>query len=246
MSTHTTPSWTTFGSPLALARLLHLADSALPVGGQAHSFGLESQIAEGRVTVATLADYLRDLMLETGPLECAYCRAAHQLADETAPVAFGEAWGALNARLSAWRSARESRQASLALGRRLLVLLAPVEDAPQLAWAQGDLFLQESNAANQAHYVTVFGLVGGLWRVDGAATALAFLQQSMAGLLAASQKLLPIGQSQVTQILWRLQPTLVMVAEAATAGPDALSAFAPLAELASMRHATLRVRLFIS
>jgi urease accessory protein len=46
-------------SELAELRLLHLADSALPIGGLAHSFGLESLVSAGLLEVGELPEFLR-------------------------------------------------------------------------------------------------------------------------------------------------------------------------------------------
>src|SRR5690242_18340205 len=107
----------------ALLRLLHLADSALPVGATAHSFGLEKLIDDGLLSTADLESFFEDYLEENGVLEASYCRAAHRLAFDS-PDVFGTAWRDLNERLSARKPARESREASLAIGRRFLRLAA--------------------------------------------------------------------------------------------------------------------------
>src|SRR3954447_2248060 len=110
---------------LAFLRLLQLADSALPIGMAAHSFGLETLVAERWLVVEDLERFLQGYLEEAGTLECTFCLLGCRLATDarraTLPIAL-EHWLELNARLSAFKTARESREASASLGRRLLYL----------------------------------------------------------------------------------------------------------------------------
>src|SRR5271168_5613854 len=86
---------------LADLRLLHLADSALPIGALAHSFGLESLTACEMLTTRDLPDFLQTYVEEAGTMEAVFCRAAFRLS-RTANVEtdFVERWLALNHQLS--------------------------------------------------------------------------------------------------------------------------------------------------
>jgi len=78
---------------------------------------------------------------------------------------------------------------------------------------------------------------------------LAHLQQVLVGLVSACQRLLPLGQSQASGIVWRLKPTILATIDRSAAVPldaDDIPVFTPLLDLASMRHPTLTTRLFIS
>jgi urease accessory protein len=92
--------------------LLQLADSALAIGGAAHSFGLET-LAEGSLTPSDVESFLRPYLQEAGALEAVYVRRAWNAG--SVPV--------LSAELSARKLARESREASLKLGRRFAELV---------------------------------------------------------------------------------------------------------------------------
>jgi urease accessory protein len=94
---------------LSLLKLLHVADCALPTGSAAHSSGLETLVAQERLRVDMLPEFLRHYLEETGVLESAFCRAAHR-------SEAGE-WAELNLHLTARRLAYETRLASLTLGR---------------------------------------------------------------------------------------------------------------------------------
>jgi urease accessory protein len=248
------------GHSAQLLRLLHLADSALPIGATAHSFGLETLVQDGDVSLPLLERWFADYLVEAGTVDAYYCRRAHQLGLGLEGVTFAawlRRWRAENQELSALRPARESRWASHALGGRLLRLLADLE--PQPIW-QAVLGVTDADT----HYCTVFGLGGALLGLDEDDTALALLRQNVAGLMSACQRLMPLGQGRAGQLLWKLQPALV--AAAAPAGAASASAcdlgatasplagrhdgapfpFTALLDVASMRHPQRSVRLFIS
>lgn len=229
----------------ALLQLLQLADSALPVGSAAHSFGIETLVAEELLTVEHLADFLEDYLHETGTLESIFCRRAYHLAASFSPDEFELQWLALNDELSALKTARESRSASATLGRRFLQLVQGLEDSPLLHRA----ILSAKNAKVDIHYSAAFGLTGHVLRVDETATVLAYLQQTLWCLVSACQRLMPLGQSQASRIVWRLKPTLISIAERskeAASSPEDIVVFAPLPDTGSLRHPLLSTRLFIS
>ena len=230
---------------LSLLRLMHLADSALPIGSAAHSFGLESLIEEGTIDVEHLERFLRDYLEEAGGLESLYCRLGHRLAFFADNKRRKTQWLALNSRLSAFKTARESRTASATLGRRFLALAQVMEESA---------ILQEATRIAKAthtdvHYSPAFGLVGGVLGVDETATVLGYLQQSLMSLVSACQRLMPLGQSQASSILWRLKPALIAVAnrsEETSLDDEDITVFTPLLDIGSMRHPDLTTRLFIS
>lgn len=231
----------------AFLRLLQLADSTLPIGMAAHSFGLETLVAEHWLVVKNLDHFLRGYLEEVGTLECSFCLLGCRLAadvQESKLTSALERWLELNARLSAFKTARESREASASLGRRLLQLALGLEVHPLLP-----AFLQEAKAAGQAtHQCVAFGLLGGLLGIDEAEVGLACLQQSLTGLISACQRLLPLGQSRAVQLLWHLHSAVQATVERSivAATDNDISCFTPLVDLGSMLHPTQATRLFIS
>jgi urease accessory protein len=195
------------------------------------------------VTAASLATLLPDYLLEVGVLEAACWRGAYVIGAEWQEPSI-PLWLLLNRRLSALRLARESRAASAALGRRFLALAADVTQQPILSHA-----LQATRSANvDCHHVTAFGLTSGVLALPQEAALVAYLHQSVIGLLAACQKLLPVGQSELARLRWRLKGVMATVADRSRAldwraTPPCAT---PSLEVASMRHPGLPVRLFIS
>ncbi len=225
-------------SPLQFLQLLQLADSALPIGATAHSFGLETLVASDVLQVPELEEFLRDSLQETGTLEAAFCRHAHRLAVSRSL----SDWLPLNLQLGAFKPAREARTASAALGRRFLQLAIDVSEAPMLMEA---LAVAQTNEV-AIHHSTAFGFAGGAFGFAEEATALAYLQQSIAGLVSACQRLLPLGQRQASRIVWNLKPTLIEAVQQAAISIEEITCFNFLPELGSMQHPMLATRLFIS
>lgn len=227
------------GTSAPLLRLLHLADSALPIGAAAHSFGLETLVQDGDVDLALLQRWFEDYLVETGAMDAYFCRRAFRLGAGSGPPvdpAFVAAWRAVNQELSALRPARESRAASHALGGRLLRLLADLE--PQPLWP-ALLAVRDADT----HYPCVFGLGGAVLDLAEEDTVLALLRQNVAGLISACQRLMPLGQGRAGQLLWGLQDAIPVCAAACEQLPYSFTA---LLDVGSMRHPLRPVRLFIS
>jgi urease accessory protein len=231
--------------PLRLLWLLQLSDTALPVGSLNHSFGLETLTTEESLTADELQSFLHDFLYEVSSLEIHFCGAAYRLgleAHDRFPI---PRWLDLNTALSAFKLARESRIASAALGRRFLRLVSELANSP--------ILLEAVNATQQTeldiHHCAAFGLAGAALDIQEHATLLAYGHQLLANLISACQRLLPVGQTQATRMLWELKPALSEVVTRARDdhfNVDESACFAPLLEMGSMRHPSLGTRLFIS
>ena len=214
-------------SSLGWLRLLQLADSALPIGGLAHSFGVESLVAEAELTEPGLASYFAEWLQGNGRVEAAFCLGAHGIDDDAS-------WQAWNARLSSWKPARESREASLRLGKRFLSLAVTLMEHPV-------------RPSGEAHLATAFGWAAAALQLDSKMAAAAYLHQSVSGAISACQRLLPFGQAAAMRLLWSLKPAILEAVEVAAVTPiEELWNLQPMLELASMRHPQLTTRLFIS
>jgi urease accessory protein len=203
-----------------------------------HSFGLEALVFDEDIDggvqscPASLHRYLEDCLSESLLLDAVFCREAHSRARQGAAVQD------LNLKISALRLARESREASLALGRRFTALAAALHPTPALSALQH---------AEELHHSVAFGYTLGVLAVDADLTVSAFIHQSVLNTISAAQRLLPLGQIQANRIAWDLKPAILeAVNQTRNLSPSRVCSFAHVPELASMRHPCLPTRLFIS
>lgn len=232
------------GDALADLRLLHLADSALPIGALAHSFGLESLTSCEMLTTRDLPDFLQAYLEEAGSMEAAFCREALRLPVATASESdFTARWVQLNDQLSARKPARESRAGSASLGGNFLQVVLNLAELP-LARAALDA---SKRSASLVHHSSAFGLACSLLGFAEDRVVLVYLHQSVASLVSSCQRLLPLGQSEAARILWNLKPAIITAANRSAAlAIDEACCFMPLLDWGAMEHPALSTRLFIS
>jgi len=181
-------------------RLLQLGDSALPVGGYTHSWGLETAIQRGRVhDAATLERWTRFWLLRTlGPLEGVIVAAACRAATE-APGAVAR-WSEIeeaNQLVDASLNPVALRTASREMGEQLLQLASTWEwSRPQVAR------LDRSGRRNQTwHYCVAFGVLAAFAGADADEALGVFLNQAVLGMIAAGVRGIPVGHTHAQQIL---------------------------------------------
>jgi len=224
-------------------RLFHLADSALPIGALAHSFGLEPLASHELLKGSGIQNFLCGYLEEAGFVEAVFCREAFRLAALGPRDFFSARWLELNDLLSARKPARESRAGSASLGQNFLNAVAAVGDFPLLR----DALQASRESASLIHHSTAFGLASAALAFDEGRAVLAYLHQSAASLVSACQRLMPLGQTEATRILWNLKPTMIEAANrSAACALDDASSFMPLLDWGAMEHPALATRLFVS
>jgi urease accessory protein len=228
------------GDP-AFLTLLQFSDGLFPVGGFAHSFGLETYVQDGRVRDRCDLETFIAAHLDgsAGPADAAAAAIAVGLARRDDP----RAWLVLDARLDAMKTVPEFRAASRQMGRQALRIAAGLGDDPFLARLARAV--DDEQAA--AHHATVFGASVGRGGADAEQAATAYLYATVALLVGAGLRLIALGQLDGQRVLAGMRGRIErLAAAAATATPDDLWSFNPALEIAGIRHASLDMRLFRS
>jgi urease accessory protein len=218
--------------------LLQTSDALFPTGAYAHSLGFEEIVRLGLVkNEASLGAYLREQIIPAQRQhELPYLRFACEAASL-------DEWCALDAEISAWKLARESREASAQLGGRRLQALRTIAETPMLTeFAEA---IEQGRASG--HHLVVCGLQARIEGVPLDAALLTYFYQSLAAICAAAMKLIRIGQDGCQRVLRTAcrEAEAVVRSSGAVAREDA-GWFNPLLEIAAMRHERADERLFIS
>jgi urease accessory protein len=198
---------------------------AYPTGGFAWSHGLETEVAEGRVTdQASFAAWLADVLEHgLGRTDAVLLAQAHR--------ATAEELADLDAEARAFAPSAERLAETAEQGAAFARTTAAVWglDLPPLT-----------------HPVAV-GRAAALVGLPLSDTLALYLHAVAASLASAAQRLVPLGQTEAQAAVAQLAPLCArLAAEAAALTREDLSSAAWAADIAAMRHETLQPRLFRS
>jgi len=223
-------------------RLLQIADSALPIGGYTHSWGLEAAIARGLVHDPETLERWTGRWLGTclGPLEgvlvASACRAAR--AGTPADVL------ALNRLAEVSIMPPSTRCASREMGVQLLALGAT------WAWCATGLatFMQALPGEPDCwHHPIAFGLLGALAGGGPEDVLTAYLHQATLGMIGAGVRTIPVGHTHGQQVLAYLHDDIrQLTAALADRDPETAGAGCPFYEILCDEQTRLYARMFRS
>jgi urease accessory protein len=205
-----------------LLDLIQIADSGFPSGSYAHSLGLEALYGEQEVDLEAHCRFL--LSSGMSRVELPMVRHAYLAADA---LELRE----LDALMDVLLPVREFRMASRSVGRSFLRAVDRVRPS----------------RISAEHHAVVFGAVLNEWQIDFEDPLTVYAWQGLRQQLSAAQRLGKIGQSAMQDLLHRLKPAIsAAVNKAALVSTEEMGSFAPMLDLAGMRHEHQHTRLFLS
>jgi urease accessory protein len=226
----------------ALLSLLQLTDSQFPSGAFAHSAGLEG-LFDGRREVAEAE--LRETLIALLELQLLRSDCLFGLrADRAARGGNLEAICVLDRELSARKAMRELREASLAVGRSFLREVSALSPSPLL----GLLRERVEARGTPGNHAIVFHVAAAENGVGARDAATAYAYQVTAQWVAALLRMGLVGHRRGQSLLAAMRGPIEGGIEEILVTPpgDDGSSFAPLLEIASMRHERQYSRLFRS
>lgn len=220
--------------------LLQWMDSAFPTGAFAHSGGLETYTQAGVVRTAEDLAQLIAVKLESAA-------STDLIIVHTTMSAYAERDRAkishLDMLCSASKPARETRESSEKIGKRMLgSVLNLVSDDLLLFYRDA---IEDGRCAG--HHAVTHGLACAALGVEPSAAMLAFGYGLAANQTAASLKLMRIGQTQAQAVLSSAGKIIATAVETALGRTlDDFGSFTPGLDIRAMQHEYLFRRLFIS
>jgi urease accessory protein len=217
-----------------LLSLLQLSDPALPIGGYAHSGGLETYVQAGVVRdVGTAESFVREML------------SKNVFYTDAALMALAYGGGdllELDALCEAVKLPKEVRQSSRKLGGRLLKIFGGIG---MVGIPEYDRAVREKRTPG--HYSIVFGYCAATLGVGLREALTGYYYNAAAAMITNCVKLIPIGQQDGQALLFGLQSLIGELVEG-TLEPDRdLIGFCCAGlDIRCMQHEHLYSRLYMS
>ncbi len=217
---------------------LQLSDSMFPSGAFTQSHGLEALVADGLLTSrASLGRVLEmSLLHRLATSDLPALLAAHS-ADDAEVLA-------IDHRLGAVKLAREEREASIRMGRRIAVevsRLAPDNEALAAFVSAIDM------SRTPGHASVAQGVAAAALGIPGRTAALGACHSFATSLISAAMRLTRLGHGDAQAVLHRAQPLMVEAVAVASQVPwHKMRSSALQLDIAMARHERSEARMFAS
>ena len=226
---------------LALLRLMQIHDSAFPIGSFTQTYGMETYIQEDIIRtkedlIAYCTSFLFHNLVRGDAILIQEAYAAAREQDMEQLLYLEQLCGAM-------KLAKESREASVNLGRQFIKTVSPLgTDEFLVAWKT----LIDAKEI-KGHYAILYGIYSATTGVSMHQAVMIYLFATLNGLVQNAVRAVPFGQTTGVEATYALIEQVTKAAElVSTLTLDDISNNALGIELASMRHEYLFSRLFIS
>jgi urease accessory protein len=211
---------------------------SFPVGSFAYSHGIEWAVEVGDIrNAAALEEWIDDLLQHGGPWsDAVLLAAAHRAVGQEHDVQLAE----IAELAAAFAPSRERRLETLKQGEAFLL-------AVRASWPCKALGCLACAWKGEVAFPVAVGVAAAGHDIPPKETLEAYLLALVTNLVSAAVRLVPLGQTEATQVVARLTPRVrEIAARAAAATLDDLGGAALRSDIASMRHETQHTRLFRS
>lgn len=219
--------------------LMQLNGGTFPTGGFSQSWGLETYVADGTVhdrdTFRAFLETYLDAAI--GRCEGPILKRAYELSRPLDAAGLTE----LEELSNASKVTKESREAGIRMGKAFLRLMEPIIGSEEL----NDI--SKLFKVREVSYPVIYGAVSRLLNLDVEDAVRAYVYSAANTLVQSAIKLIPLGNTEAQQVLFEAAEMMEEATRHSLEIPvDEITNFCPGMDIASIKHETLKVRLYMS
>lgn len=219
--------------------LMQIAGGTFPSGAFSQSWGLETYIYEKRIRDAkSVSDFLETyLESNIGKCEGPIVRRAFELAEPLDEDSISE----LENLSIAVKLTKESREANMRMGKAIMRVMKEVLPGPQL------MALKTALGGNSISYPVAYGAICRYMGADAAGTLQGFVFSTLNALVQSAVKLIPLGNTEAQKIIFDSRSIMEKTVKCSMeTSIEDIANFCPALDMASIKHESLPVRLYMS